>query len=702
MMNMTITMNTTPADRLARLMAATRVAVVGASDDPAKLTGRPIAYMLKRGFKGQILPVNPSRSQVQGLKSYPSLAAIDGPVDLAIIGTAPAQVEPVVEEGIRCGIASFVVLSSGFAEHDAEGARLQTRLGALAQQHGIALVGPNCLGVINAHSGLIASFTTAMEGNALVPGGFGFVTQSGALGAYWLDLVLQSGLGVSRWITTGNECDIDIAAGLSMLVHDPDTRVIGAYVEDVKHGTAFRDALRDAARAGKPVFLIKAGRSAAGAAAAASHTGAIAGEDRIYQACFDQYGAVRVSSITELIDAAKLVLFDALPAAGQAGILSVSGGAGVLLADAIESAGLSLPRLTPDTAQELARCLPKYSKPQNPIDLTANVLSDPTMFRRTLAVVSSAPELDCAILFIGLMHSIADDLARAILSAREASGRPFVVVWIGAPPNVVTRLGAARIPVYGDIPQAVAALANVMRSAKARPMAREIPNAPPPAGPHPEACQLTEWRSKARLAGLGGLAIPAGVLVISPEEVAAALADIPGPYAAKLQSPQMLHKSDHGAVVLGLADVASATAATATLLEQGATAGVSCEGVLIEQMVPFDFELVAGLRRDPVFGAVLMVGRGGVEVELAPDVVMGFLPLGDDAIEAMLRGLRCARLFDGFRGRASVDLRAVARALAELCERFLSESRLEEIEINPLVLRGASAVALDALVKEAP
>lgn len=698
---MNMTMNMTPTDRLARLMAATRVAVVGASDDPAKLTGRPIAYMLKRGFQGEILPVNPSRSLVQGLKSYPSLSSIDGPVDLAVIGTAPAQVEAIVAEGIRCGITSFVVLSSGFAEHDAEGARLQARLAALAQRYGVAVVGPNCLGVINAHSGLIASFTTAMEGNDLVPGGFGFVTQSGALGAYWLDLVLQSGLGVSRWITTGNECDIDIAAGLSMLVHDPDTRVIGAYVEDVKRGAAFRDALRDAARAGKPVFLIKAGRSAAGAVAAASHTGAIAGEDRIYQACLDQYGAVRVSSVTELIDAAKLGLFDAVPAAGQVGILSVSGGAGVLLADAIESAGLTLPHLTPDTAQELAGCLPKHSKAQNPVDLTANVLSDPEMFRRTLTVVSAAPELDCAILFIGLMHSIADDLARAILSARAASGRPFVVVWIGAPPEVVTRLGAARIPVYGDIPQAVTALANVMRSAKAAPMARALPDAPPPAGPLPDAHQLTEWRSKARLAELGGLAVPAGVTVVTPGEVAGALANLPGPYAAKLQSPQMLHKSDHGAVLLGLPDAAAATAAAAALLEQGAKAGVTCEGVLIEQMVPYDFELIAGLRRDPVFGAVLMVGRGGVEVELMPDVVMGLLPLGADAIEAMLRRLRCARLFDGFRGRAPVDIRAIARALAQLGQRFLAESRLEEIEINPLVLRGASAIALDALVKEA-
>lgn len=691
----------TPAEKIARLMAARSVAVVGASNDPAKLTGRPIAYMLKRGFSGEIIPVNPSRDEVQGLKAYPSLAAIGRPVDLAIVGTGAAQVEAVLEEGIAAGISSFVVLSSGFAEHDAAGAALQARLGAIARRHGLAVVGPNCLGVINAQSGLIASFTTAMEDNPLIAGGFGFVTQSGALGAYWLDLVLQAGLGVSQWITTGNECDIDIAAGLSMLVNDPATRVIGAYVEDVKHGGAFRDALRDAARAGKPVFLIKSGRSSAGAMAAASHTGAIAGEDKVYQACFDQYGAVRVACVSELIDAAKLVLHDAVPAEGRMGVLSVSGGAGVMLADAIEDAGLVFPRLGPETAAALAGCLPGYSKPQNPIDLTANVLSDREMFRRTLAVVGAAPELDGCILFIGLMHSISDELARAILAAREASGRPVIVVWIGAPRAVVERLNAAGIPIYGDIPQAVAALANALRATRAAIRAGAEPDAPEPAPTIP-ADGLTEWRSKALLAELGGLALPHGVLVTVPDAVPDALRGLAAPFAAKLQSPAMPHKSEHGGVILRLPDAAAVAEAVARLKAKAEAGGLPYEGVLVEEMVPFELELIAGFRRDPVFGPLLLVGRGGIEVELAPDVVIGLLPLDAAAVEAMLRRLRCAALFTGFRGRPPVDVAAIAAALAHLGARFLSSGRIEEIEINPLVIAGGAPVALDALIKAAP
>jgi acetate---CoA ligase (ADP-forming) len=513
--------------------------------------------------------------------------------------------------------------------------------------------------------------------------------------------VLQAGLGVSRWVTTGNECDIDLAAGIGMLVDDPGTKVIGAYVEDVKHGAAFRAALVAAARAGKPVFLIKAGRSSAGAVAAASHTGAIAGEDRVYDAFFAQFGAVRVASVTALIEAAKLVLHGAVPAGERVGVLSVSGGAGVMLADAIEESGLAFPRLAPETAQALAGVLPGYSKPQNPLDLTANVLSDTGMFRKTLAVMGAAPEVDACVLFIGLMHSIADVLAETILAARTESGKPFVVVWIGAPRPVVARLEAAGIPVYGDIPAAVTALAHVMHGAKAQARAAGLADATPGAAPVAAARQLTEWRSKARLREMGGLALPEGVLVATPSAVASALTDLPGPYAAKLQSLQMPHKSEHGAVILGLADADAAAVAVADLLARGAAAGVTCEGVLIERMVGFDMELIAGLRRDPVFGTMLVVGRGGVEVELAPDVAMGFLPLGAAEIEAMLRGLRCARLFDGFRGRPPVDVAALAGALARLGERFLAEPRIEEIEINPLVVRGASAVALDALVKEA-
>src|SRR5437868_1228329 len=270
------------SDRLDALLNARSVAIVGASADPTKISGRPIAYMLARGYTGQLYPVNPGRQEVQGLRCYPNLTAIGKPVDLAIIGTAAANAESAVLEGIASGVKAFVIFSSGFAELDEAGRALQQRLTQLAEVHGVAIVGPNCLGVVNAGTGLMATFTTALESHPLRQGRFSFVSQSGALGAYWMDIVLRSGIGFSHWITTGNECDVDAAEALNFLVSDPNTEVIGLYIEDIRRTEAFRHALDRAARAGKPVIAIKAGRSSAGAAAAASHTGALAGDDALY------------------------------------------------------------------------------------------------------------------------------------------------------------------------------------------------------------------------------------------------------------------------------------------------------------------------------------------------------------------------------------------------------------------------------------
>jgi acyl-CoA synthetase (NDP forming) len=688
-------------EKISRLISATRIAVVGASSDPRKITGRPIAYMLKQGFSGEIIPINPSRTEVQGLVCHPSFSAANRPIDLALIGTAAPQVEAAVLEGIEAGVRSFVVLSSGFSEHNAEGAALQRRLTNLARTHDVAIVGPNCLGVINAETGLIASFTTAMEANVLRPGGFGFVSQSGALGAYWLDLVLQAGLGVSRWITTGNECDVDIAAAIGMLAEDPMTRVIGVYAEGVKDGIAFREALRSAARAGKPVFIIKAGRSSTGAMAAASHTGALTGQDQVYQACFDQYGAVRVDSISDLIDAARLVLHDAVPASGKIGVLSVSGGAGVLLADAIDATNLELPVFSEQTATALAKVLPGFSKPQNPVDLTANVLSNIEIFRKTLAIVSGAPELDTCILFIGLMHSIADALIESILAVGKESGKPFIVVWIGAHPETVAKLDAVGIPVYPDIPQTIASLAHVRAARGRQAAAARLPDVPHLAGPSSRSRALSEWQGKEILRTAGGVALPTGVLVQSEVEVPDAMAGLCPPFVAKLQSADMPHKSEHGGVILGLADADAARDAVRKLAQLCRDLQIPFEGVLVEEMVGFDIELIAGMRRDPVFGPMLMLGRGGVEAELDPDIAMALLPLSAQQIAQMLQSLRCARLFSGFRGHASVDLGAMAEAIAHIGTQFMRDTHLDEIEINPLVVCGNRVVALDALVRVA-
>lgn len=681
--------------RLEALLNARSVAVIGASADPSKISGRPIAYMQARGYQGHIYPVNPGRTEVQGLPCYPSIAAIGAPVDLAIVGTAAVHVEGAIREGIAAGVKAFVVFSSGFAELDEAGRAMQERLSTLAQTHNVAIVGPNCLGIANSRSGLIATFTTALESHSLRQGRFSFVSQSGALGAYWMDIVLRSGLGFSQWITTGNECDVDAAEAIDFLVDDPNTEVIGLYLEDIRRTGAFRAALARAAHAQKPVIVIKSGSSSAGAAAAASHTGALAGDDALYDACLQQYGALRVRSLTEMMDAARLLLQKATPLGPRLAVMSVSGGAGVLIADACEPHGLQLPALPDSVKAALTPVLPAFVHPSNPLDITGNVLQDTPMIARAMQALSSDRDLHGIVLFIGMMHSIADAFVQALSQARQQVHCPIIVIWVGALDSSVQALEAAGIPVFLDIPQATHAMAGclAMHNARQTLLSQSIPPATP-AREGSDLPTLSEWQGKRLLRHHHALPLPQGWLLQATDTCPA---DLTFPAVAKLQSAQLLHKSDAGGVILRIPNAQALEQANQQLHILGQQLGLPIEGVLVEPMLAFDHELLLGLRRDHRFGPVLTLARGGVEAELDPDVVNLLLPATYQDITNALMRLRCAKLLQGYRGKPGVDIAAVAQRIATLCEWFETQA-LRELEINPLVIRNDQVWALDALI----
>ena len=685
----------TESNRLAALLQARSVAVVGASNDPHKISGRPIAYMLERGYQGEIYPVNPGREEVQGLPCYPNLAAIGKPVDLAIIGTAAAHVEGLIQEGITAGVKAFVVFSSGFAELDAAGKALQQRLTLLAQRHSVAIVGPNCLGVANSRTGLLATFTTALESHALQKGGFSFISQSGALGAYWMDIVLRSGIGFSQWITTGNECDVDAAEAIDFLVNDPDTRVIGIYIEDIRRTDAFRLALHRAAQAGKPVIAIKAGSSTAGAAAAASHTGALAGNDALYSACLQQYGALRVRSLTEMMDAARLLLQRAAPQGERLAVMSVSGGAGVLIADACEPLGLQLPPLKSKVVNALTPVLPSFVHPSNPLDITGNVLQDTPMIARAMSALAEDKDVNAIVLFIGMMHSIADAFVQALSQAKQQVHCPIIVIWVGAMDSSVHALEAAGVPVFLDIPQAVQAIARgIWLTHKHRALQKTTPS---DALPHIEgnaAPPLSEWDGKLLLNQQSAIQLPHGKLLHQASDVPH---DLTYPLVAKLQSSQLLHKSDAGGVILKINDAPELKLAIQRLLDIGQSLHIPIQGILVERMQNFDHELLLGLRRDTRFGPVLTLARGGIEAELDPDVTSLLLPATAEEITQALQQLRCFKLLQGYRGKPGIQVSEVARKIAALCEWFTNQP-LRELEINPLAIQNANVWALDALI----
>ena len=686
------------AGRLDRMLNARSVAVVGASDDLRKPGGRVVNALLHNHFPGRIYPVNPGRDRIQGLDCYPSLDAIKEGVDLVILSVAADEVPGQLRLGCDCEVGGFVVFASGFSETGAEGAARQAEIARIVQQAGIPMIGPNCLGVMNGNRRMLASSTVVMGGRDLPAGNYGFATQSGALGTYWLDMSMKAGLGVSSWISTGNEADVDLAACLDYLVEDEETEVIGLYIEGVRDGAAFRAAARKAFERRKPVLVLKSGRSRQGATAAASHTGALAGEDETYDAVFRQYNIWRAESLTDMANQAQILLTQPRSSGQRVAVISVSGGAGVLMTDAAVAEGLDVPDFTPETKAQLAQILPGFATPQNPVDLTAQIVMHKTMLREVLKIISDGTGYDGLLVFMGGLSQIAEELADALVSELPRH-MPCALTWQAAPEEAVQKVRARGIPVYGEIRDAARALAGQFRlgAGWTGPLPAEAP--PIRQGGRSGGTFAVEHRSKDLLCGATSLQRPNGVVVTDPGALTTAGAALRPPFVVKLQSPEMPHKSGSGGIALGLRSIEAAAEAARSMIDAANGRGLAVEEVLIEEMVPFDHEFIVGLRCDPVFGPMLVLGRGGVTVELEPDVARAFLPLDAGQIEDLIRSLRAAPLLAGFRGAPPCDVAALARVVAELCELYLRDETLVEIEINPLVVdRAGRVVALDALV----
>lgn len=676
------------------------VAVVGAAEDPIRLGGRPVDYMLRYGFAGGIYPVHPKHQTIQGLKAYPSLSDIEGEVETAVIAVSAKLAEGVIEEGLSIGLKGFIVFSSGYAEMGDEGRAAQERLAAMCTEAGAVLLGPNCLGCADSHSRLSASFSTAMDTSSFSKGSFSLITQSGALGSYWMAMVDRQNLGFSKFMATGNEAGVTVADGIAWLADDDTTDVIGIYVEDIKDGDAFRRAALKAAACDKPVLAIKSGRSTVGAEAAASHTGALAGEDANYQSFFDQFGIVRVNSLSEMIDTAKLLSMQPKPRGRRVAVATVSGGAGVMLADELDERGFSIPDFSEATKSNLNKILPPFIAARNPLDYTGGVAGDPEFFDRIIKVLSEANDHDAYILFNGLMESIAPQLVGTLKRAFENSDKQIGVVWLGASDFVVSELEGAGIPVFADIPQAALAFERASQSAQGRDRAnaRQSIVHPPVTLVSTNRDVLPEVKATELVKSLCSIEFPQSRLVSEGVDVAAALGDLKFPLAAKLQSADMPHKSEHGGVVLGITKAEDAVAAVDNMMSIAERMGIRFEGVLLQEMIPFAHELIIGLRNDALFGPQLLIGRGGVEVELRPDTCSAYLPLSADEIKTMLDSLETSDLLNGHRGGPAADLDSLASSLAALGDGFLASPELVELEINPLVLTtDGRMLALDAL-----
>jgi acyl-CoA synthetase (NDP forming) len=447
------------------LLEPAAVAVIGASADPRKIGGRPIDYLRRFGFPGRIVGVNPARQEVQGVACVPNIADA-GAIDLAILATPQDGAEPAVLACLKAGVKGLILFTAGYAEVGAEGRKAQQRLADAAREAGAALLGPNCLGTLNVPGRLPATFATTLEALDPKPGGFSYVGQSGALGAYWLEMADSAGMGIAKWITLGNEAQVTGADAIAYLAADAQTRIIGTYIEDIKVPDEFASAAQAASRAGKTIIAIKSGRSAAGARAAAAHTASEAGDAGWYADYLAECGVIQVASLTEMIDTARLVGLTpdgAAPrhyGAARIGMVTVSGGAGVLACDMAADHGLSMAALTQQDCDALRAFLPFYAAAANPIDVTGAVVTDRGLLPRALKILGQTEGCDVLLLFFGGMASIADDLVAAVRGAL-GYGKPVVVIWMAGPLAALAEITAAGVPVFTDIPPAIAAIARL-------------------------------------------------------------------------------------------------------------------------------------------------------------------------------------------------------------------------------------------------
>ena len=678
------------------------VAVVGASRDPAKIGGSVLANLRVAGFTGRIIPVNPHGGVVQGLTSVPSLAAVDEHVDLAVLTIPAPDVLPALEVCAAKGIPAAVVISAGFRESDEAGRRREQGLRAWLRGRPIRVLGPNCLGWIRPSRGLNLTFAPGTP----LPGPIGFVSHSGALAVAILDWSRERRMGFSLFASLGNQADLTETDVFRALLDDDETRVVAAYLEGVADGRAFVDAL-GALAAVKPVVVLKAGRSPEGARAVSSHTGALAGSDVAFDAAVRQTGAVRARSIEELFDLARGLATQPLPRGRRLTIITNGGGLGIVAADAAREAGLDVPPLAPDVQARLRAVLPPMAAVTNPVDLVGD--ADDARFANALGALGNDHGADALLVLLTAQAATdAQTVARAILAATRGWTLPITAAFVGgARVAAGTRtLDDAGVPCYAFPERAVSALDGLARVADHR---RERSPVAPPASPPAEAAgALADLRaagySRLGMVELAPVLAACGIAVAVParaktaEEAGAVAAGVGFPVALKIVSPDISHKTDVGGVRLGLASAGEVTEAARTMRERVSRErpDAALEGFVVQPMVPAGKELLLGSVRDPQFGPLVMVGFGGIYVEILHDTAVRLAPVDAAEARAMLGELRLAPLLHGVRGEPAVDLPALADAIARFSRLVAGVPGVEELEINPLVASAAGVVAVDA------
>ena len=692
-------------------LAPRSVAVVGASRRRGTVGAELFHNLLAGGFNGPVYPVNPNAAVVQSVVAYPSIADVPGPVDLAVLAVPTAAVVRTAEECAAARVRALIVLSAGFAETGPEGAQRQAQLLRVCREAGMRLIGPNCLGIVNTNPNvrLDATFGPAMP----LAGRVGFLSQSGALGLAVVNYATKLGLGLSSFVSVGNKADISSNDLLDYWEQDPDTSVALLYLESFGNPRRFSRIARRVGRR-KPVVAVKSGRSAAGARASSSHTGALlAASDVTVDALFRQAGVIRTDTLHELFDVAALLANQPRPRGRRVGIVTNAGGPGVLCADACQAAGLQVAELSEALRAKLAEGLPAAASVANPVDMLA--AAPAAHYRRTVELLVASGEVDAAIvIFIPPLLTEPADVAQAVRAAVEAAGPavPVLTVFMsaaGSPPEL--HAGDSAIPGYAFPEDAARALGRAAEygSWRERPEGQvpDLPDARRDDATALLAAALTEgpastWLAPdevAKLLDCYGLPIAEWRLADSPEEAGAAAVELGGPVALKAVSPLLLHRTEARAVQLGLSGSRQVRTAAARMAKAVADEGSPVDRFLVQRMVGDGVELLVGVVHDALFGPVVACGAGGTAVELLKDVAVRLAPLTDRDAAEMVRSLATFPLLDGYRGAPKADVGALEDLMLRVSALVEAHPEIAELDCNPVKALPDRVVVVDARIR---
>jgi len=691
---------------LEKFFSPQSVAIVGASQQKGKVGYEILVNMIQAGFPGRIFPVNHKADSIEGLKCYPDLLSIGETPDLVII-VVPAQVVPeVMNQCAKIGARAVIVITAGFKEVGPEGRALEQRVVQIARQANIQVIGPNCLGLIVPAKKINASF----GGELPAPGAIGYLSQSGALLAAILDMANANGIGFSKLVSIGNKADVDELDIIMALGQDPDTKVIAGYLESITDGNAFVRRAENISN-GKPILLIKAGGTSAGAKAASSHTGSLAGGETAYECVFERAGIVRCESIEQQFNYAQAFAYQPLPKGNNVAVITNAGGPGIMAADAIERHGLGFAKLSDKTVEKLASKLPAAANVHNPIDVLGDALADRYEFALDVAMDDRNVDVILVLLTPQAMTE-AEATAQAIvrITGKKAQ-KPILVCFMGAGKvtEAVKILRHSQIPHYSSPESAVDTIRVMADYVRWRARPKRVVKLFPVNRRRVENIIEKYLRQGLREVGESdakevleayGFVTPKGALATTAEQAANIAQQIGYPVVLKIWSSDIVHKSDVGGVKLGLKSAQDVMDAFDLMMYRIPKKAPDAYilGVFVQQMIKGGKEVILGMNRDPRFGPLMMFGMGGVMVEVMKDVSFYLAPLTADEAKQMLINTRTYKMLQGVRGQEGVDIDAIAEGLQRLSQLVTEFPQIKELDINPFVVgpEGTIPIAVDA------